>query len=143
MRVYMRSYSKSSEYKAKKNSQQRKRRTAPTKARSVPWKKQGTYYSRNRERILEKSFAQSLRQYGLTPASYAALLEKQGGVCAICKQPPVGRRLSIDHDHRCCSSGRSCGACVRGLLHDACNRALGLLQDDTKRLKAAIEYLGG
>lgn len=71
--------------------------------------------------------------YGLTMDEHDALLEKQGGVCAICREPPEGLWLNVDHDH---SSGA-----VRGLLCNRCNTGLGLFQDDTRTLRAAVEYL--
>jgi hypothetical protein len=54
--------------------------------------------------------------------------------------------LHIDHDHACCpdtkSAKRSCGKCVRGWLCNGCNIALGILQDDRKRIAGLLEYLG-
>jgi hypothetical protein len=44
---------------------------------------------------------------------YDRLLGEQGGVCAICGNPPKTRRLHIDHDHK---TGK-----VRGLLCHRCN----------------------
>lgn len=75
------------------------------------------------------------RIYGLTPADFAALLEKQGGVCAICGGPPngPGRRLHVDHCHT--------SKAVRGLLCAKCNTAVGLLDDDPDRLDKAAAYL--
>lgn len=64
------------------------------------------------------------RYYRLTVSEYEAMLEAQGGVCAICKQPPV-RRLCVDHDHSCCPGKRSCGRCVRKLLCHGCNFTIG------------------
>lgn len=58
---------------------------------------------------------------GLTPEQYKAILEEQGGVCALCKQPPKRTRLSVDHDHACCPSERACERCRRGLLCNICN----------------------
>ena len=55
-------------------------------------------------------------QLGLTLAAYEALLEAQGGGCAICGATPKTRRLDTDHDHK---TGK-----VRGLLCHRCNRAL-------------------
>jgi len=82
--------------------------------------------------IVRKS--QLKRWYGLTPEDYDALLEKQNGVCAICKQVCVsGRRLAVDHDH---ITGK-----VRGLLCCKCNRGLGNFGDDVSRIKQALEYL--
>jgi hypothetical protein len=153
MRGYMREYQKRAKVRALKNKKKRdetaRRRSArpprPEKVKlphgSLKYQKPGTYYSRNRKRILEKCFVRSLARCGLTLDSYNALLQKQGGVCAICKQAPGKKRMAIDHDHKCCPGDRSCGFCVRGLLHDVCNRALGMFQDDVKRLAAAIEYL--
>ena len=76
----------------------------------------------------------------MTVEEFQALHDAQGGVCAICGQPPsvVIRgesiaRLSVDHDH---VTGR-----IRGLLCTSCNRLLGLARDDPDRLAAAIEYL--
>lgn len=66
----------------------------------------------------------------MTPVAYEALLEQQGGQCAICREKP-GRY--VDHNH---TTGK-----IRGLLCNACNRGLGLLGDETKRLERAIEYL--
>lgn len=49
---------------------------------------------------------------------YDKLLEGQGGVCAICGNPPSSkRRLDIDHEH-------SEPMYVRGLLCVSCNRRL-------------------
>jgi Recombination endonuclease VII len=56
------------------------------------------------------------KQLGVTDDEYQRLLTFQGGVCAICGNPPKNRRLSVDHNHR---TGK-----VRGLLCFRCNRAL-------------------
>lgn len=82
------------------------------------------------------------RKYGITLAEYDAMLTVQGGSCAICRGPQTpGRAFAVDHDHACCSGERSCGKCVRGLLCQGCNLALGGMQDDPERLRAAAEYL--
>jgi hypothetical protein len=64
---------------------------------------------------------------------YQALLEAQGGRCAICLRPPSERRrLDIDHDHRTMT--------VRGLLCHRCNRRLDA-SVTAAWLRAAAEYL--
>lgn len=82
-----------------------------------------------------------LKLYGLTQSDYAALLQGQNGVCAICLKPErfidprtgEPRRLAVDHDH---ANGR-----VRGLLCGRCNRTLGHMDEDIDSLMRAAEYL--
>jgi hypothetical protein len=76
------------------------------------------------------------RMFGITVEGYRALLEKQGGRCAICPATEPGRgnvNFCVDHDHKT-------GA-VRGLLCSRCNVALGLMNDDMAQLKSALEYM--
>ena len=90
-------------------------------------------------------------KYSITLKQYAAMLDSQGGVCAICHKPETAisanpaykrtRNLSVDHDHACCSGKRSCGKCVRGLLCSSCNTGMGNLGDDIGTLFSAISYL--
>lgn len=79
-------------------------------------------------------------RFRMTREDYETLLEKQGGVCAICKEESRVP-LQIDHDHSCCDTQITCGSCVRGLLCPNCNTAIGKMKDDPKRLLAAIKYL--
>lgn len=69
---------------------------------------------------------------------YAELLARQDGKCGICGalSGTNGRkdRLAVDHCHE--------SHHIRGLLCHRCNTAIGLFNDDTERLKAAIQYLG-
>jgi hypothetical protein len=60
-----------------------------------------------------------LKKFGITEEDYYKMLNKQGGVCAICKGPPDKRwgKLSVDHCHETGS--------VRGLLCISCNTNLG------------------
>ncbi len=83
----------------------------------------------------DKVKAQQLRKFGITLEDYQRLFEKQGGVCAICKQPETEARrtLAVDHCHN--------SNIVRGLLCGKCNKGIGLLRDDVEILKSAIEYL--
>jgi dCMP deaminase len=72
--------------------------------------------------------------YGITPEKYEAMFKAQGGVCAICKQPPPpGKRLAVDHDHK---TGK-----VRGLLCILCNSTLGYFKDNITSVRAAVSYL--
>lgn len=88
-----------------------------------------------------------LRKKGVTIEWYEEKLKEQGGVCAICKNPPSEirggkvKKLNIDHDHKHCKNG--CPECIRGLLCSNCNRALGKFYDRIDLLEKAIEYLGG
>lgn len=77
-----------------------------------------------------------MANYGITPEQYDEMLVRQDFGCAICgKQDNFGDRLCVDHCHET--------GVVRGLLCHACNRAIGLLGDNTNRLKKAIKYLEG
>lgn len=76
----------------------------------------------------------ALKKYGLNNETYAVLLLKQGGVCALCGKPPLGNeRLVVDHDH---TTG-----VVRGLIHGVCNTVIGYAKDDVDLLRKAIIYL--
>ena len=70
-------------------------------------------------------------RYGLTPSDVQAMLEKQGGACAICVLP-----LTKHHIDHCHTTGK-----VRGLLCHRCNTRLGGL-DDKQWRDAALRYLG-
>lgn len=83
-----------------------------------------------------------LKAYGLTEETYAAMVAKQDGKCAICRRPPNARktssghryfRLSVDHCHQTEK--------VRELLCDGCNGLLGYARDNPEVLQAAIDYL--
>lgn len=92
---------------------------------------------------------QNIARYGLTVEQYEDMYSAQNGLCVICGRPEtatrkgVPQRLAIDHDHACCSGGKSCGKCVRGLLCQQCNHMIGNAEDDTDRLIEAVRYLEG
>lgn len=79
------------------------------------------------------------KNYGLSVAKYAEMLEQQDGVCAVCERGETmlqkGRvqSLSVDHDHE---TGR-----VRGLLCHACNVALGMLREDPALMMRLALYI--
>ena len=81
------------------------------------------------------------RTFKMTPEQYEQRLAKQGGVCAMCGEPPGERLLVIDHDHACCPGRNSCGDCVRGLICHRCNVVVGQANDDVPLLRKAIRYL--
>lgn len=86
----------------------------------------------------------NLKKYNITPEDFDALLEAQGGACAMCgTTTPGGRgRFHVDHDHSCCpGTANSCGDCIRGLLCHACNVILGNANDSVERLLQGVAYL--
>jgi len=72
--------------------------------------------------------------YGLSLEEYNKILDKQGGVCAICLNPCTsGKNLGVDHCHKTNK--------IRGLLCQSCNTGLGKFRDNRKLLNKAISYL--
>ena len=69
------------------------------------------------------------RRYGITSADVEAMIEAQGGTCAVCP----GKPEHVDHDHK---TGR-----VRGILCFNCNQALGNVRHDRTVLRGLISYL--
>lgn len=75
----------------------------------------------------------NIRSYGIEPNEYDWMFTTQGGVCAICRKPEIGKNLAIDHCH---DKGH-----VRGLLCGSCNNGLGRFRHDPNLLLNAISYL--
>lgn len=77
------------------------------------------------------------REYGLTLEEYDHMLLSQGGVCKVCKGPPLAKdnTYHVDHDH---VSGK-----VRGILCHPCNVAIGNALESPERLRKLADYLEG
>lgn len=71
--------------------------------------------------------------YGISLAEYEALLEKQGGKCAICGGGDGSRAMPLDHDH---TTNKN-----RAILCHWCNKGLGQFFDSPERLRKAADYL--
>lgn len=70
----------------------------------------------------------------------------QAGLCACCGKPMLREgkdpmSVVTNHDRTCCPGKKSCGRCVRGLIHRNCNLVLGYAKDDIEVLQAAALYL--
>jgi hypothetical protein len=103
--------------------------------KTMAWRENNAekYNAYMRQKNREQYPVDRLRRYGMTLEQHAAMLEAQGGLCAICRKPPSGKRpLVVDHCH---ASGT-----VRGLLCYGCNRALHVL-DTPDLLAKANAYL--
>lgn len=104
--------------------------------RRLRWRRENEIYDRA---------SRVLYLYGITAARYDALLRDQHGTCGMCEASEPGGRWNtwhVDHDHGHCPGKRGCETCVRGLLCNRCNLALGYFRDDPQLLVAAIRYLG-
>lgn len=75
------------------------------------------------------------KRYNITRQQLDQMYRDQNNRCRICNRK---RKLVVDHDHRCCGRGRSCGKCVRGLLCSRCNLRLGWFESHHQSI---IKYL--
>lgn len=89
-------------------------------------KEDPSYREGKRRRAIKSAWGMSVEQYD-------ALLEKQGGKCAICFTDTPKGGWHLDHDH---STGK-----IRKFLCNPCNRGLGYLQDSEELLMKALNYL--
>jgi hypothetical protein len=96
---------------------------------------QNAWRSRNKEHLKAYHHARSLLKYGLTQEEWDALFDGQGRRCATCRTSKLKGKAKWHTDH-CHTSG-----VVRGILCGPCNKALGLLDDNTSTLSNAISYL--
>lgn len=77
---------------------------------------------------------------------FDAMWVAQDGKCAACGEPMLrtGKdptSVCADHDRSCCPGSKSCGKCVRGLIHRNCNLVLGYAKDNAALLRKAAAYV--
>lgn len=106
-----------------RNREQREARKAARKAERERQIELRAPERRERHREYHRTYNDKtrLRKFGMTVEQYAQMFDDQGGLCAICLQPPQAYRLCIDHDH---VTGK-----VRALLCRGCNLTLGATSD--------------
>jgi hypothetical protein len=70
----------------------------------------------------------------LTAEEFEAMVQEQGGACALCLEPGSAGGLVVDRD--------DLKKRIRGLVHPKCKAFLALGQDNPLRFSMAITYLG-
>jgi 5-methylcytosine-specific restriction endonuclease McrA len=90
-----------------------------------------TYRKNNKRKVMGHKLWQ---KYRLPLEAWDKMLIDQCGLCGICSKPMTGPKdPAVDHDHK---TGK-----IRGLTHDNCNRAIGLMGDDPEALLSGAKYL--
>ena len=94
------------------------------------------YRNENPEKIRDTKLKQA---YGVGIKYFEAKLKEQGNVCGSCKQSVKSKwrgkevNMALDHDHK---TKRP-----RGVLCIRCNRALGLLKEDSIIIQGLLDYI--
>jgi len=101
------------------------------------------YYNSNPDKKALKNQMNSIaapnwKRHKITENQYLEMFNEYDGKCHACKDR---KATNIDHDHSCCDKNRSCGNCVRGLLCNQCNTALGLLGDSEDKISGLLKYM--
>lgn len=92
--------------------------------------------NRDPQAMKERSADHGLRcRLGIGLAERKAIVDAQGGNCALCGEalPNSRRNAVVDHCH---NTGK-----IRGVIHKKCNTALGYFKDNADVLRLAIAYL--
>lgn len=77
---------------------------------------------------------EALKRCGFTPELFNELIQKQKGLCAICKKPSHDSKpLRPDHNHSTMQP--------RELLCEPCNLGLGRFKEDIELMEKAAKYL--
>lgn len=77
-----------------------------------------------------------MQSFGITFEHYSSMLEKQNGVCKICKQTEsIGKNKNLSVDH-CHTTGK-----IRGLLCHTCNTTLGKVKESIQTLQTMCDYI--
>lgn len=79
------------------------------------------------------------QQYRLIHEDVAAMHAKQGGLCAMCRSELPLELSCVDHDHTL-SREAPREHRIRGLVHDWCNSAFGLLGEDPATIEGLLLY---
>lgn len=87
---------------------------------------------------------QTLRRYGLSLEEWQGILDRQGGVCGVCKMTPDSGTLHIEHEHvrgwkKMAPDNRK--RFVRGLCCFVCNTRWVGRGATPEKLRAAAVYL--
>ena len=98
------------------------------------------YRSKNKDFLNTNAMARHyLKKYGITQEEFLTKAKQQNNKCAICfidlsfdKINSLDKAV-MDHDH---ASGK-----LRSVLCSGCNKALGLMKDNTDILNRSINYL--
>ncbi len=88
--------------------------------------------------IKKKVYRPNWSRHKLSEERYMDLMNLHGGNCHVCREREA---VNIDHDHACCFGSFSCGSCVRGVLCNQCNTAIGLLRDNKDIVRGMLDYL--
>ena len=105
------------------------------------------YYKKNKEKInkVNKKYAQSekgklgkrkdalKRKFGISLKEYDEIFAKQNGICVICGQTEINRRLAVDHNHKTDK--------IRGLLCTRCNFWVGQMEKNPNLISQIMEYI--
>lgn len=145
----MRKWRKKNRQRQRENDRRwRKNNLSKARAKNREWYKNNKekeairnaeYTQKNLKKIAKRA---RLRLHGMTAEEHDAKMAEQDNKCAVCRKP-FTKTPHIDHDHKCCSTRKTCGKCNRGLTCDDCNLGLGRFKDSIETLSNAIEYLKG
>jgi len=85
-------------------------------------------------------------KYKMTVEQWNTLAENGCNVCGAEVGSATERNLHVDHDHACCPGQMSCGKCIRGVVCNKCNTAIGryekgTLRNDYPNRDKIIQYL--
>lgn len=103
--------------------------------------------AKKRDRRLAAAVRRVENTYGLTEDDYQALLDYQGGKCALCRRARgASKRLAVDHDHHQAmvdghDHDKGCSKCVRGLVCSTCNDILAHARDEAAFGQRLFHYL--